>query len=41
MTSREQLCDLFDIPYTTDDETLYDCALKYIKDTNNGEEKNR
>jgi len=33
MNAREKLCDLFDLPYITDDETLFDCALKYTEDS--------
>jgi hypothetical protein len=31
-TKREELCDLFDLPYSTDEETLFECCIKYVKD---------
>lgn len=31
-TKRDEMCDLFDLPYSTDDETLFECCIKYAKD---------
>lgn len=36
--SREAICDVYDLPYSTDNETLFDCILKYLQDYDSDED---